>query len=55
MLPVRFGPWQTVYWWFRRLMRRFLFTTLHNIALMLDRERAGTKPVQRQACSIARR
>jgi len=41
MPPVRFGPWQTVYWWFRRLMRRFLFTTLHNIALMLDRERAG--------------
>ena len=41
MLPVHFGPWQTVYWWFRQLMRRFLFTTLHNIALMLDREQAG--------------
>ena len=25
MLPQEFGPWQTVYWWFRRLMRRFLF------------------------------
>jgi transposase len=41
MLPVHFGPWQTVYWWFRRLVRRFLFTTLYNIALMLDREQAG--------------
>jgi putative transposase len=41
MLPVHFGPWQTIYWWFRRLIRRFLFVTLHNIALMLDRERVG--------------
>ncbi|MCI0755653.1 IS5 family transposase [Teichococcus vastitatis] len=41
MLPVHFGPWQTIYWWFRRLMRRFLFVTLHNIALMLDPERVG--------------
>lgn len=24
MLPVHFGPWQTIYWWFRRLMRRCL-------------------------------
>ena len=23
MLPIHFGPWETVYWWFRRLMRRF--------------------------------
>jgi transposase len=41
MLPVHFGAWQTIYWWFRRLVRRFLFATIHNIALMLDRERAG--------------
>ncbi|MCG7360567.1 IS5 family transposase [Roseomonas sp. ACRSG] len=41
MLPVHFGPWQTIYWWFRRFVRRFLFATLHNIALMLDRERVG--------------
>jgi hypothetical protein len=33
MLPVHFGPWQTVYWWFRRLMRRFLFQTIHDLAL----------------------
>ena len=41
MLPNDFPPWQTVYWWFRRFMRRFLFRTIHNMALMLDRERAG--------------
>jgi transposase len=41
MLPTDFGPWQTVYWWFRRLVRRLLFRTIHDIALMLDRERAG--------------
>ena len=39
MLPVHFGPWQTVYWWFRRLLRRLLFQTVHD--LMLDREQAG--------------
>lgn len=43
MLPIHFGPWQTVYWWFRRLMRRFLFQTIHDLALMCDRERAGTR------------
>src|SRR3954449_4545510 len=31
----------TVYWWFRRFVRRLLFRTLHDVALMLDRERAG--------------
>ena len=41
MLPHDFPPWQTVYWWFRRLVRRLLFRTLHDVALMLDRERAG--------------
>ncbi len=41
MLPKDFPPWQTVYWWFRRLVRRLLFRTLHDVALMLDRERAG--------------
>src|SRR3954464_14870591 len=41
MLPIHFGPWQTVYWWFRRFVRRLLFGTLHDVALMLDRERAG--------------
>lgn len=41
MLPVHFGAWQTVYWWFRRFVRRLLFRTIHDLALMLDRERAG--------------
>jgi putative transposase len=41
MLPIHFGPWQTVYWWFRRLVRLLLFRTIHDVALMLDRERAG--------------
>jgi putative transposase len=41
MLPHDFPPWQTVYWWFRRFVRRLLFRTLHDVALMLDRERAG--------------
>ena len=41
MLPAHFAPWQTVYWWFRRLLRRFLFRTIHDLALMLDREMAG--------------
>jgi transposase len=41
MLPKDFPPWQTVYWWFRALMRRFLFVTIHNMAVMIDREHAG--------------
>ena len=41
MLPIHFGRWQTVYGWFRELARRFLFQTIHDVALMVDRERAG--------------
>lgn len=41
MLPKDFPPWQTVYWWFRRFVRRLLFRTIHDIAVMVDRERAG--------------
>jgi transposase len=41
MLPVHFGAWQTIYGWFRELARRFLFQTIHDMALMLDRERTG--------------
>jgi putative transposase len=37
MLPNNFPPYQTVYYWFRRLMRRFLFRTIHDLALGLDR------------------
>ena len=41
MPPVHFGPRQTVYWWFRRFVRRLPFRTVHDVALMLDREAAG--------------
>ena len=41
MLPIHFGPWQTVCWWFRRFVRLLLFRTIHAAALMLDRERTG--------------
>lgn len=41
MLPVHFGQWRTVYGWFRELARRFLFQTIHDVELMLDRERQG--------------
>jgi transposase len=41
MLPIHFGAWQTVYGWFRELARRFLFQTIHDIEVMLDRERQG--------------
>lgn len=37
MLSNDFPPWETVYYWFRRLMRRMLFKTIHDLALMLDR------------------
>lgn len=41
MLPIHFGPWQMDYGWFRELARRLLFQTIHDAALILDRERAG--------------
>ena len=46
-----FPPWQTVYWWFRRFVRLMLFRTIHDVALMLDRERAGREASpERPAC-----
>src|SRR5258708_24785460 len=41
MLPIHFPPRQTVYWWFRRFVRLLLFRTIHDLVLMIDRERAG--------------
>ena len=41
MMPVHFPPWQTVCWWFRRFVRLLLFRTIHDVALMIDRARAG--------------
>ena len=40
-LPVHFPPWQTVYWWFLRFVRLLLFRTIHDVALTVDRTRAG--------------
>jgi transposase len=40
-VSAHFGHWRTVYGWFRELARRFLFQTIHDVALMLDRERCG--------------
>lgn len=41
MLPIHFGPWQTVYGWFRELAWRFLNQTVHDVTPILGRERAG--------------
>ncbi|ESY64931.1 hypothetical protein X743_30190 [Mesorhizobium sp. LNHC252B00] len=40
LLPRDFPPWPAVYWLFRRFVRLMLRCTIHNIALMDDRERA---------------
>ena len=39
MLPKDFPPWQTFSWWFPRFIRRFSFETIHDVTLMIDRER----------------
>ncbi len=36
-----FPPQQAVYWLFRRFIRRFLFETIHDMALMIDCEQAA--------------
>jgi len=41
MQPEDCPPWQTVYWWFWRFVRGLLFHTMHEVALILDRERAA--------------
>ncbi len=41
MLPIHFRLWQTVYLLFGRFVRQLLFRTIHDITLMLHRERAG--------------
>jgi hypothetical protein len=37
-LPKDFPPRQTVYWWFRRFVRRLLFRAVQDVALTLVRE-----------------
>jgi putative transposase len=41
MLPKELPPRQAVYWWFRCFVRPFMFQTIHDVALMLDRELSG--------------
>jgi putative transposase len=41
MVPAHLGPRQTVDCWFRRLVRRLLFRTIHDVAPLLDRPAAG--------------
>lgn len=41
ILPFHFGHWRTVYGRFCELARRFLFQTIHDVALVLDRESVG--------------
>ncbi len=41
MLLVHPPPRQAVYWWFRRPVRSPLLRTVHDVALMIDSERAG--------------
>lgn len=41
LLPKDFPPWQTVCRWFRRFVEMMLFRTIHDIAVMIDRERVG--------------
>src|SRR5208283_2780953 len=49
--PVHFGPWRTVYGWFRALARRFPLQTIHDLARMVDRERAGREASSSAAAS----
>gem|GEM_PF-3351931 len=39
MLSNDFLPQQTIYSWLGRFVRRPLFRSIHNVALMLDRKR----------------
>lgn len=39
MLPNDIPPWQTVNLWIRRFVRQPLFRIIHDVTLMLDRER----------------
>ncbi len=41
MLPYHFGHWRPVNRWFRELAQRFLFQTIHDVELVLDREHVG--------------
>lgn len=50
LAPEDFGPWQTVNWWFRRL----LFRTIRGVPLMLDRERVGRETSPTASSAVMR-
>jgi len=55
MLPKDFPPWPTVYWWFRRFVRRFLFQTIREVALRLAiRAENSHQPTRRRERQMQR-
>lgn len=50
MQPKGFPARQTVCRWFRQLMRRVLFQTLHDIVLMLERELERKQRLSKRGC-----
>ena len=55
MLPNDFPPWQTVYWWFCRFVRRFMFEMIHDVALMSTESAWDAKRARPGASSTANR
>ncbi len=53
MLPKDCPAWQRMYWWFRRLMRRFLSLTLHDKVLMFDWRTARRQPLPPELRRVA--
>src|SRR5258706_2573208 len=54
MLPKDFPPWPTVYWWLRRVVRRFLFQTIHDVALMLGSDARRARPAASSTANRSR-
>jgi transposase len=51
MLQRDFPPRQTAYWWFRRFVRLLLLRTIHDVTLMLDRERCRREASVTDGCA----
>ncbi|MDN2578950.1 IS5 family transposase [Aquibium sp. ELW1220] len=49
MLPSHFGSWETVYEWFRELVRRFLFQTIHDVTMMIGPEVPAREVIDNQS------
>ena len=54
MLPTNFAPVANGLLVVSRFVRRMLFQTVHDVSLMLDRERVGREASPLAACSTAR-